>query len=55
MLLIFGYLYYFNYEENNTYILKNLELKGSVKEGDTPFKINCVGCYGIYSRELFGA
>ena len=55
MLLIFDYLFNFNYEENNIYILKTLEIKGSVKEGDTVFKINCIGCYGITSRELVGS
>ena len=54
ILLIFVCLFYFNYEENNTYILKTLELKGSVKEGDTIFKMNCVGCHGITARGLVG-
>ena len=54
ILLISGFLFYFNYEENNTYILKTLELKGSVKEGDTLFKMNCVGCHGITARGLVG-
>ena len=54
ILLIIGFLFYFNYEENNTYILKTLELKGSVKEGDTLFKMNCVGCHGITARGLVG-
>ena len=52
--LISCFLFYFNYEENNTYILKTLELKGSVKEGDTLFKMNCVGCHGITARGLVG-
>ena len=38
MLLIFDYLFNFNYEENNTYIFKTLEIKGSVKEGDNVLK-----------------
>ena len=54
ILLISGSFFYFYYEENNTYILKTLELKGSVKEGDTLFKMNCVGCHGITARGLVG-
>ena len=54
MFLISCFLFYFNYEENNTYILKTLELNGSVKEGDTLFKLNCVGCHGITARGLVG-
>ena len=52
--LICGFLFYFNHEENNTYITKTLELNGSVKEGDTLFKMNCVGCHGITARGLVG-
>jgi len=54
ILLIFGCLFYFNHEQNNTYILNTLELKGSLKEGDTLFKMNCVGCHGISARGLVG-
>ena len=54
ILLIIGSFLYFNYEENNTYILKTLELNGSVKEGDNLFKMNCVGCHGITARGLVG-
>ena len=54
ILLIFGCLFYFNYEENNTYIIKTLELNGSAKDGDTLFKMNCVGCHGITARGLVG-
>ena len=54
ILLIFGSLFYFKHEENNTYILKTLELNGSVTEGDTLFKMNCVGCHGITARGLVG-
>tara|TARA_S200000501_G_scaffold264729_1_gene248450 strand:+ start:163 stop:546 length:384 start_codon:yes stop_codon:yes gene_type:complete len=54
ILLIFGCFFYFNHEENNRYILKTLELNGSVKEGDTLFKMNCVGCHGITARGLVG-
>ena len=45
---------YFNKLENNTFILKTLELSGSVKEGDIIFKMNCVGCHGITARGLVG-
>ena len=54
ILLIIGVLFYINQEENNTYILKTLELSGSVKAGDTLFKMNCVGCHGITARGLVG-
>ena len=53
-LLIYFVLFYLNQEENNTYILKTLELKGSFIEGDTLFKMNCVGCHGITARGLVG-
>ena len=52
-LMIFSFVY-FNHEENNTYILKTLELKGSFNAGDTLFKMNCVGCHGISARGLVG-
>ncbi len=54
ILIISSSYFYFNYEENNTYILKTLELNGSFKEGDTLFKMNCVGCHGITARGLVG-
>ena len=54
VLLISSTLFYLNYEENNTYILKTLELTGAIKEGDTLFKMNCVGCHGINARGLVG-
>ena len=54
ILLICFSLFYFNHEENNTFILKTLELNGSVKEGDILFKMNCVGCHGITARGLVG-
>ncbi len=47
-------LFYFKQDENNTYILKTLELNGSIKEGDSLFKMNCVGCHGITARGLVG-
>ncbi|MDC3171220.1 cytochrome c [Prochlorococcus sp. AH-716-E13] len=53
-LIVIGCFFYFNHEEDNTYILKTLELNGSVKEGDTLFKMNCVGCHGITARGLVG-
>ena len=54
ILIISGSFFYFNHEENNTYILKTLELKGSLKVGDSLFKMNCVGCHGITARGLVG-
>ena len=54
ILLIIGSFFYFNHEENNIYILKTLELNGSIEEGDTLFKMNCVGCHGITARGLVG-
>ena len=54
ILLISFAFFYFNHEENNIYILKTLELKGSVDQGDTLFKMNCVGCHGITARGLVG-
>ena len=54
ILIVCVALFYFNQEENNTYILKTLELSGSVNEGDSLFKMNCVGCHGITARGLVG-
>ena len=54
VLLIFGTLIYLDKDENNTYIIKTLELSGSIKKGDSLFKINCVGCHGITARGLVG-
>ena len=54
MLLICFSLFYLNQNKNNKYILKTLELNGSFKEGDTLFKMNCVGCHGITARGLVG-
>ena len=54
ILLISGSYFYFNQGEKNTYILKTLELRGSVEEGDILFKMNCVGCHGITARGLVG-
>ena len=44
----------FKNEKNNGYILKTLQLSGSANEGDTLFKMNCVGCHGITARGLVG-
>ena len=54
ILVISGSIFYFSHKENNKYILKTLELKGSVIEGDNLFKMNCVGCHGITARGLVG-
>ena len=54
ILLICIFLFYLNHEESSKYIIKTLELSGSVKEGDTLFKMNCVGCHGITARGLVG-
>ena len=54
ILLVCGFLFYLNQEENNTYIFKTLELDGSVEEGNALFKMNCVGCHGITARGLVG-
>ena len=53
-LLICGLLFYLNQNENKTFILKTLEVSGSVKKGDALFKMNCVGCHGITARGLVG-
>ena len=52
--LMFFLMFFLNHDENNKYILETLDLKGSVKEGDALFKINCVGCHGITARGLVG-
>ena len=54
ILLISGSLFFLNHKENHTYILKTLELNGSINEGDILFKMNCVGCHGITARGLVG-
>ncbi len=51
--IIFVLIYLKNHESNQ-YILKTLELEGSVKDGNALFKINCVGCHGITARGLVG-
>ena len=47
-------LFFMNHNENNKYIVKTLELNGSIEKGDALFKINCVGCHGIAARGLVG-
>ena len=54
ILLICVALFYLNQEDKNPFIQKTLELKGSVDEGDSLFKMNCVGCHGITARGLVG-
>tara|TARA_S200000501_G_scaffold96816_1_gene90084 strand:- start:227 stop:610 length:384 start_codon:yes stop_codon:yes gene_type:complete len=54
VLLICFISIYFNQGENNKYILKTLELSGSLNEGASLFKMNCVGCHGITGRGLVG-
>ncbi len=51
--IIFVLIYLKNHESNQ-YILKTLELEGSVKDGSALFKTNCVGCHGITARGLVG-
>ena len=45
---------YLKHSEDNLYIIKTLELNGSVQKGDSLFKTNCVGCHGITARGLVG-
>ena len=54
VLLIFFSIFFLNHHENNKYIIKTLELNGSIEAGDALFKINCVGCHGITARGLVG-
>ena len=54
IVLIFFILYYLNHQNNSEYVLKTLELNGSVKDGYVLFKTNCVGCHGITARGLVG-
>ena len=46
--------FYLNHNKKDPFILKTLELNGSVKEGDVIFKTNCVGCHGVSARGLVG-
>jgi len=52
--LICFLIIFVKHQENNNYIIKTLELNGSVEKGDALFKINCVGCHGITARGLVG-
>ena len=54
VLLIFFPIFFLNHHENNKYIIKTLELNGSLEAGDTIFKMNCVGWHGITARGLVG-
>ena len=54
VLLICFSIFFVNHHENNKYIIKTLEHNGSVNDGDTLFKMNCVGCHGITARGLVG-
>ena len=54
VLLIFFLIFFFNHHEDNKYIIETLEIKGSAKDGDALFKMNCVGCHGITARGLVG-
>jgi len=54
VLLICFSIFFVNHHENNKYIIETLEFNGSVKEGDSLFKMNCVGCHGITARGLVG-
>ena len=46
--------FYFYQHKGNTFMLKTLEIKGSLEKGDALFKMNCVGCHGITARGLVG-
>ena len=54
VLFICFLIFFAKHHENNKYIIETLELDGSAEEGDALFKINCVGCHGIYARGLVG-
>ena len=47
-------IFFITHHENNRYIIETLEIDGSVEEGDSLFKMNCVGCHGITARGLVG-
>ena len=47
-------IYFLNHHEKNKYIIETLALNGSANDGDTLFKMNCVGCHGITARGLVG-
>ena len=54
VLLICFSIFFITHQKNNKYIIETLELDGSIEEGDTLFKMNCVGCHGITARGLVG-
>ncbi len=54
VLLICFSIFFITHHKNNKYIIETLELDGSIEEGDTLFKMNCVGCHGITARGLVG-
>ena len=47
-------IFFLNNHENNKFIIETLQLNGSADEGDSLFKLNCVGCHGINARGLVG-
>ena len=51
---IFVVLIHVKLNEKNPFVVKTLELNGSVREGNVLFKTNCVGCHGITARGLVG-
>ncbi len=53
-ILIFIMFFKINNYEKSSYIIKTLELNGSVEQGYSLFKTNCVGCHGITARGLVG-
>ena len=54
VLLICFSMFFMNNHENNKFIIETLELNGSAEQGDSLFKMNCVGCHGIAARGLVG-
>ena len=47
-------IFFLFHHENNKYIIETLEHNGSVEDGHSLFKMNCVGCHGISARGLVG-
>ena len=54
VLLLCVLIFHLNHHDKNQYVLKTLELDGSIEKGDSLFKTNCVGCHGITARGLVG-
>ena len=52
--LICFLMIFFDHYENNEYIIETLEINGSAEDGNSLFKMNCVGCHGITARGLVG-